>query len=54
MTGGHYRADNTEHFQQIYAEIDKLEKSEAVVKKYTEFREPVIWFVLGGSDGAAR
>src|SRR5882724_5949451 len=29
MTGGkYYRADNTENFQQIYAEIDKLEKSE--------------------------
>src|SRR6185437_15230751 len=34
MTGGkYYRADNAEHFQEIYAEINKLEKSEAVVKK---------------------
>ena len=30
MTGGkYYRADNAEQFQEIYAEIDKLEKSEA-------------------------
>ena len=29
-TGGkYYRADNAEKFQQIYAEIDKLEKTEA-------------------------
>jgi Ca-activated chloride channel family protein len=49
MTGGkYYRADNAEHFQQIYAEIDKLEKTEAVVKKYTEFNELFAWFVSGG------
>jgi Ca-activated chloride channel homolog len=49
MTGGkYYRADNAEHFQEIYAEIDKLEKSEAVVKKYTEFHELFGWFVLAG------
>jgi Ca-activated chloride channel homolog len=49
MTGGkYYRADNAEHFQQIYAEIDKLEKSEAVVKKYTEFNELFAWFVSAG------
>ncbi len=40
LTGGkYYRADNTEHFQAIYAEIDKLEKSEAEVKKFTQFNE---------------
>lgn len=49
MTGGkYYRADNTEHFQQIYADIDKLEKSEAVVKKYTEIHELFAWFISGG------
>jgi Ca-activated chloride channel family protein len=49
MTGGkYYRADNTERFQQIYAEIDKLEKSEAVVKKYTQFDELFRWFILAG------
>ena len=39
-TGGkYYRADNAERFQQIYAEIDKLEKTEADVKKFTNYRE---------------
>ena len=49
MTGGkYYRADNAEHFQEIYTEIDKLEKSEAVVKKYTEYKELFAWFVVAG------
>jgi Ca-activated chloride channel homolog len=49
VTGGkYYRADNAEKFQQIYAEIDKLEKTEATVSKYTEFRELFPWFVAGG------
>lgn len=49
LTGGkYYRADNAERFQEIYAEIDKLEKSEAVVKKYTEFTELFPWFVWAG------
>ena len=49
MTGGkYYRADNTENFQKIYAEIDKLEKSEAEVKKYTQFTELFPWFLAPG------
>jgi Ca-activated chloride channel family protein len=49
MTGGkYYRADNAERFQEIYSEIDKLEKSEAVVNKYTEFTELFRWFILVG------
>jgi Ca-activated chloride channel homolog len=48
-TGGkYYRADNAEKFQQIYAEIDKLEKTEATVSKYTEFKELFPWFVWAG------
>jgi Ca-activated chloride channel family protein len=48
-TGGkYYRADNAEKFQQIYAEIDKLEKTEATINKYTEFKELFPWFVWGG------
>src|SRR5512137_379331 len=36
MTGGkYYRADNAQRFQAIYAEIDKLEKTEADVKKFS-------------------
>jgi Ca-activated chloride channel family protein len=48
-TGGkYYRADNAEKFRQIYAEIDKLEKTEAVINKYTEFKELFPWFVAVG------
>ena len=48
-TGGkYYRADNAERFQQIYTEIDKLEKTEAVINKYTEFKELFPWLVAGG------
>jgi Ca-activated chloride channel family protein len=49
MTGAkYYRADNAEKFQAIYAEIDKLEKSEAEIKKYTEFRELFPWLISPG------
>ena len=48
-TGGkYYRADNAEKFQKIYAEIDKLEKTEASVKKYTQFDELFPWCVAAG------
>jgi Ca-activated chloride channel family protein len=49
MTGGrYYRADNTEKFQAIYTEIDKLEKTEAEVKKYTHVNELFPWLVAPG------
>ena len=49
LTGGkYYRADNAERFKQIYAEIDKLEKTEASVKKYTQFTELFPWFITVG------
>jgi Ca-activated chloride channel family protein len=39
-TGGkYYRADNAERFEDIYDEIDQLEKTEVDVKKFTEHRE---------------
>ena len=48
-TGGkYYRADNAGRFKQIYAEIDKLEKTEASVKKYTQFTELFPWFITMG------
>jgi Ca-activated chloride channel family protein len=48
-TGGkYYRADNAEKFQAIYDEIDKLEKTEATVNKYTEFKELFPWLVAAG------
>ena len=48
-TGGkYYRADNAEKFRQIYDEIDKLEKTEAVINKYTQFNELFPWLVAAG------
>jgi Ca-activated chloride channel family protein len=48
-TGGkYYRADNAEKFRQIYTEIDKLEKTEATVSKYTEFKELFPWLLSCG------
>jgi Ca-activated chloride channel family protein len=49
ITGGkYYRADNAEKFRQIYAEIDKLEKTEAIINKYAEFKELFPWFAWPG------
>ncbi len=49
ITGGkYYRADNAEKFRQIYTEIDKLEKTEATINKYTEFKELFPWLIWGG------
>ena len=49
MTSGkYYRADNSERFQAIYAEIDKLEKTEAEVKKFTHHRELFAWVISPG------
>jgi len=49
LTGGqYYRADNADKFKRIYQEIDKLEKTEAVVNKYTEYQELFPWVVAAG------
>jgi Ca-activated chloride channel family protein len=49
-TGGkYYRADNAKKFQQIYDEIDKLEKTEATINKYTQFKELCAWFIAAGA-----
>ncbi len=49
MTNGkYYRADNTEHFQEIYADIDKLEKTEADVKKFAQHTELFPWLLAIG------
>ena len=50
MTGGQfYRGDNSERLRSIYDEIDKMEKTEAVVNKYTQYRELFAWFIAGGA-----
>ncbi|MGO8926766.1 MAG: VWA domain-containing protein [Limisphaerales bacterium] len=49
MTGGkYYRADNSQKFQAIYAEIDKLEKTEAEVKKFAHHEELFAWVISPG------
>jgi Ca-activated chloride channel homolog len=49
MTGGkYYRADNAQRFQAIYAEIDKLEKTEAEVKKFAHHNELFAWVISPG------
>src|SRR5204862_4593742 len=49
MTNGkYYRADNAQKFQAIYAEIDKLEKTEAEVKKYAHHDELFAWLISPG------
>jgi Ca-activated chloride channel family protein len=49
MTGGvFYQADNSEKLNSIYDQIDKLEKTEAVVNKFTQYKELFPWFVGGG------
>ena len=46
MTGGqYYRADNAKRVQQIYAEINKFEKTEEVINKFTQYRELFPWVV---------
>jgi Ca-activated chloride channel family protein len=49
QTGGkYYRADNAERFQAIYGQIDKLEKTEAEVKKFAHHRELFAWIISPG------
>ena len=48
-TGGtFYRAENAEKLRQIYAEINRMEKTEAVVNKFTEYQELFPWFISSG------
>jgi len=49
LTGGkYYRADSTETLRRIYAEIDRLEKTEAELKRFAFFDELMMWFVMPG------
>jgi len=48
-TGGRYwRATDTNALREIYAEIDKLERSEATVEKYAEYNELFPYLVVPG------
>src|ERR1051326_7275987 len=46
--GKYYRADNTQRFQAIYAEIDKLEKTETEIKKFAHHHELFSWLISPG------
>jgi len=49
MTGGkYYRADSSDTMKKIYADIDRLEKTDAEVKKYTQYNEFFPWVILPG------
>ena len=46
-TGGkYYRADTSDTMRRIYAEIDKLEKTEVETKRHAYYEELMSWFVL--------
>jgi Ca-activated chloride channel family protein len=48
-TGGqYYRADKTEALASIYDEIDRMERTEADVKKYVQVEELFPWVVMPG------
>jgi Ca-activated chloride channel homolog len=48
-TGGqYYRADSSATLRSIYDEIDRLEKTEASVKKYQRYRDVFEYFALPG------
>lgn len=44
----YYRADSSETLKKIYADIDRLEKTDAEVKKYTQYNELFPWFTAAG------
>lgn len=49
ITGGRFfRAQATETLAEIYAEIDRLEKTEVKAKEYAEYHELYAWFLLPG------
>ena len=49
MTGAkYYRADSTETLGKIYADIDRLEKTEVELKKYRQYKELFSVAALGG------
>ncbi|HAB15572.1 MAG TPA: VWA domain-containing protein [Verrucomicrobiota bacterium] len=49
LTGGkYYRADSTETLRRIYAEIDRLEKTEAKLNKFAQVEELMLWWVGPG------
>jgi Ca-activated chloride channel homolog len=49
LTGGkYYRADNAKKFNSIYAEINKLEKTKATIRKFSHYEELFAWLTAPG------
>ena len=46
--GKYYRADTSDTLKKIYADIDRLEKTDTEVKKYTQYNEFFAWVILPG------
>jgi Ca-activated chloride channel homolog len=46
--GKYYRADSSDTLKQIYADIDRLEKTDAEVKKFSQYQELFSWAVVPG------
>jgi Ca-activated chloride channel family protein len=46
--GKYYRADSSDTLKKIYADIDRLEKTDAEVKKFSQYQELFAWAVLPG------
>lgn len=46
--GKYYRADSSDTLEKIYADIDRLEKTDAEVKKFSQYRELFPWAILPG------
>ena len=44
----YYRADSSDTLKKIYDDIDRLEKTDAVVKKYTDYQDMFGWAIVPG------
>ena len=45
----YYRADSSDTLNKIYDDIDRLEKTDVEVKKYTQFQEMFPWVIISGT-----
>ena len=45
----YYRADSSDTLNKIYDDIDRLEKTDVEVKKYTQFQELFPWAIVSGT-----
>ncbi len=47
--GQFYRATDSKSLQQIFSQIDKLEKSTVELDRYTQYRDLFVWFAAAGA-----